>query len=43
MGGNHRRSILPESAQAFALFLDGPENWIALPWIGKMVAAIAQY
>jgi D-alanyl-D-alanine carboxypeptidase/D-alanyl-D-alanine-endopeptidase (penicillin-binding protein 4) len=28
---------------AFALFLDGPDNWIALPIIGRMVAAIAAY
>jgi D-alanyl-D-alanine carboxypeptidase/D-alanyl-D-alanine-endopeptidase (penicillin-binding protein 4) len=28
---------------AFALFLDGPPNWTALPIIGRMVAAIAAY
>jgi D-alanyl-D-alanine carboxypeptidase/D-alanyl-D-alanine-endopeptidase (penicillin-binding protein 4) len=28
---------------AFALFLDGPPNWTALPMISKMVAAIAAY
>jgi D-alanyl-D-alanine carboxypeptidase/D-alanyl-D-alanine-endopeptidase (penicillin-binding protein 4) len=28
---------------AFALFLDGPPNWTALPMIGRMVAAIAAY
>jgi D-alanyl-D-alanine carboxypeptidase/D-alanyl-D-alanine-endopeptidase (penicillin-binding protein 4) len=28
---------------AFALFIDGPANWQALPAIGKMVAAIARY
>ncbi len=28
---------------AFALFLDGPPNWIALTLIGRMVAAIAKY
>ncbi|HWF26617.1 MAG TPA: D-alanyl-D-alanine carboxypeptidase [Solirubrobacteraceae bacterium] len=27
---------------AFALFLDGPENWQAIPIIGKMVASIAR-
>jgi D-alanyl-D-alanine carboxypeptidase/D-alanyl-D-alanine-endopeptidase (penicillin-binding protein 4) len=26
---------------AFALFVDGPENWQAIPIIGKMVASIA--
>jgi D-alanyl-D-alanine carboxypeptidase/D-alanyl-D-alanine-endopeptidase (penicillin-binding protein 4) len=28
---------------AFALFLDGPPNWTALPMISKMVGAIAAY
>jgi hypothetical protein len=28
---------------AFALFLDGPANWQALPMLGKMVAAVARY
>jgi D-alanyl-D-alanine carboxypeptidase/D-alanyl-D-alanine-endopeptidase (penicillin-binding protein 4) len=28
---------------AFALFIDGPPNWTALTWIGRMVAAIARY
>jgi D-alanyl-D-alanine carboxypeptidase/D-alanyl-D-alanine-endopeptidase (penicillin-binding protein 4) len=28
---------------AFALFVDGPPNWVALPLIGKMVATIAEY
>ncbi len=28
---------------AFALFVDGPANWVAIPIIGKMVAAIARY
>lgn len=28
---------------AFALFLDGPPNWTALPIISKMVASIAEY
>jgi D-alanyl-D-alanine carboxypeptidase/D-alanyl-D-alanine-endopeptidase (penicillin-binding protein 4) len=28
---------------AFALFLDGPENWLALPRLGRLVAAIARY
>jgi D-alanyl-D-alanine carboxypeptidase/D-alanyl-D-alanine-endopeptidase (penicillin-binding protein 4) len=27
---------------AFALFLDGPQNWQALPLMGKMVASIAK-
>jgi D-alanyl-D-alanine carboxypeptidase/D-alanyl-D-alanine-endopeptidase (penicillin-binding protein 4) len=27
---------------AFALFLDGPENWQAIPIMGKMVASIAR-
>ncbi len=28
---------------AFALFVDGPPNWSALTYIGRMVAAIASY
>ncbi len=28
---------------AFALFLDGPNNWKALQWLGRMVEAIASY
>jgi serine-type D-Ala-D-Ala carboxypeptidase/endopeptidase (penicillin-binding protein 4) len=28
---------------AFALFVDGPPNWTALTYIGRMVAAIASY
>jgi serine-type D-Ala-D-Ala carboxypeptidase/endopeptidase (penicillin-binding protein 4) len=28
---------------AFALFIDGPENWQALPLVGRMMAAIAAY
>ena len=28
---------------AFALFVDGPPNWVAIPPIGQMVAAIAKY
>jgi D-alanyl-D-alanine carboxypeptidase/D-alanyl-D-alanine-endopeptidase (penicillin-binding protein 4) len=28
---------------AFALFIDGPPNWSALTYIGRMVAAIASY
>jgi D-alanyl-D-alanine carboxypeptidase/D-alanyl-D-alanine-endopeptidase (penicillin-binding protein 4) len=28
---------------AFALFLDGPENWRSLALLGRMVAAIARY
>ena len=27
---------------AFALFIDGPANWQAIPLIGKMVASIAR-
>jgi hypothetical protein len=28
---------------AFAVFVDGPQNWQAVTPIGKMVAAIAGY
>ena len=28
---------------AFALFIDGPENWTAIPLLAKMVGAIAGY
>jgi D-alanyl-D-alanine carboxypeptidase/D-alanyl-D-alanine-endopeptidase (penicillin-binding protein 4) len=30
-------------ALAFVLFVDGPPNWVAIPLIGQMVAAIARY